>query len=51
MGVCVFLADLNMECNPSDHPRASTIFLSKCQTDGKLVYASVNDTNNTLTMR
>ncbi|XP_064201741.1 cyclin-Y-like isoform X1 [Anguilla rostrata] len=25
--------DLNMECNPSDHPRASTIFLSKCQTD------------------
>uniref|UniRef100_A0A4W5MJ00 Cyclin Y n=1 Tax=Hucho hucho TaxID=62062 RepID=A0A4W5MJ00_9TELE len=25
--------DLNMECNPSDHPRASTIFLSKSQTD------------------
>ncbi|KAJ8268705.1 hypothetical protein COCON_G00138770 [Conger conger] len=23
--------DLNMEFNPSDHPRASTIFLSKCQ--------------------
>ncbi|XP_054246036.1 cyclin-Y isoform X2 [Indicator indicator] len=26
--------DLNMEFNPSDHPRASTIFLSKSQTDG-----------------
>ncbi|KAJ8336627.1 hypothetical protein SKAU_G00378470 [Synaphobranchus kaupii] len=25
--------DLNMECNPSDHPRASTIFLTKCQID------------------
>ncbi|XP_038828861.1 cyclin-Y isoform X1 [Salvelinus namaycush] len=25
--------DLNMEYNPSDHPRASTIFLSKSQTD------------------
>uniref|UniRef100_A0A8C9V2F4 Cyclin Y n=2 Tax=Scleropages formosus TaxID=113540 RepID=A0A8C9V2F4_SCLFO len=25
--------DLNMESNPSDHPRASTIFLSKSQTD------------------
>uniref|UniRef100_F6SF56 Cyclin Y n=1 Tax=Equus caballus TaxID=9796 RepID=F6SF56_HORSE len=25
--------DLNMEFNPSDHPRASTIFLSKSQTD------------------
>lgn len=30
--VCFFL-DLNMEFNPSDHPRASTIFLSKSQTD------------------
>ncbi|KAI1901370.1 hypothetical protein AGOR_G00033690 [Albula goreensis] len=27
--------DLNMEYNPSDHPRASTIFLSKCQTDAR----------------
>uniref|UniRef100_A0A8C9PK30 Cyclin Y n=1 Tax=Spermophilus dauricus TaxID=99837 RepID=A0A8C9PK30_SPEDA len=27
-------ANLNMEFNPSDHPRASTIFLSKSQTDG-----------------
>ncbi|XP_005994867.1 cyclin-Y [Latimeria chalumnae] len=25
--------DVNMEFNPSDHPRASTIFLSKSQTD------------------
>ncbi|KPP66319.1 hypothetical protein Z043_115189, partial [Scleropages formosus] len=25
--------DLNMEYNPSDHPRASTLFLSKSQTD------------------
>ncbi|KAG9355177.1 hypothetical protein JZ751_000015 [Albula glossodonta] len=24
-----------MEYNPSDHPRASTIFLSKCQTDAR----------------
>ncbi|KAK6490247.1 cyclin-Y isoform X4 [Huso huso] len=29
------LDDVNMEYNPSDHPRASTIFLSKSQTDGK----------------
>uniref|UniRef100_A0AAY4DIB3 Cyclin-like domain-containing protein n=1 Tax=Denticeps clupeoides TaxID=299321 RepID=A0AAY4DIB3_9TELE len=28
--------ELNMEYNPSDHPRASTIFLSKSQTDGEL---------------
>ncbi|KFP53610.1 Cyclin-Y, partial [Antrostomus carolinensis] len=28
-----FFPDLNMEFNPSDHPRASTIFLSKSQTD------------------
>lgn len=27
--------DLPMEYNPSDHPRASTIFLSKSQTDGE----------------
>ncbi|XP_057577604.1 cyclin-Y-like [Hippopotamus amphibius kiboko] len=25
--------DLNMDFNPSDHPRASTVFLSKSQTD------------------
>lgn len=34
--VC-FFPDLNMEFNPSDHPRASTIFLSKSQTDGRLL--------------
>lgn len=28
-------SELNMEYNPSDHPRASTIFLSKSQTDGE----------------
>uniref|UniRef100_A0A8B9KJN4 Cyclin Y n=1 Tax=Astyanax mexicanus TaxID=7994 RepID=A0A8B9KJN4_ASTMX len=28
--------ELNMEYNPSDHPRASTIFLSKSQTDAFL---------------
>ncbi|XP_058153654.1 cyclin-Y isoform X1 [Dasypus novemcinctus] len=28
-----YFGDLNMEFNPSDHPRASTIFLSKSQTD------------------
>uniref|UniRef100_A0A3B4G5G8 Cyclin Y n=1 Tax=Pundamilia nyererei TaxID=303518 RepID=A0A3B4G5G8_9CICH len=27
--------ELNMEYNPSDHPRASTIFLSKSQNDGE----------------
>lgn len=32
-----FFKDLNMEFNPSDHPRASTIFLSKSQTDGRLL--------------
>lgn len=31
----VVLSELNMEYNPSDHPRASTIFLSKSQTDGE----------------
>ncbi|XP_030631155.1 cyclin-Y-like isoform X2 [Chanos chanos] len=25
--------ELNLECNPSDHPRASTLFLSKSQSD------------------
>lgn len=29
--------DLALESNPSDHPRASTIFLSKSQTDGKAI--------------
>lgn len=29
------VSDLALESNPSDHPRASTIFLSKSQTDGK----------------
>uniref|UniRef100_A0A3Q1JNH3 Cyclin-like domain-containing protein n=1 Tax=Anabas testudineus TaxID=64144 RepID=A0A3Q1JNH3_ANATE len=32
------LDDLPMEYNPSDHPRASTIFLSKSQTDGEFRY-------------
>lgn len=32
------LSDLPIEHNPSDHPRASTIFLSKSQTDGKLFF-------------
>uniref|UniRef100_A0A8C7W562 Cyclin Y n=1 Tax=Oncorhynchus mykiss TaxID=8022 RepID=A0A8C7W562_ONCMY len=32
--------DLNMEYNPSDHPRASTIFLSKSQTDVRRKYSS-----------
>uniref|UniRef100_A0A3B3ZVJ5 Cyclin-Y-like protein 2 n=1 Tax=Periophthalmus magnuspinnatus TaxID=409849 RepID=A0A3B3ZVJ5_9GOBI len=31
------LDDLPVEYNPSDHPRASTIFLSKSQTDGESV--------------
>lgn len=31
----LFLTELNMEYNPSDHPRASTIFLSKSQNDGE----------------
>lgn len=30
--------DLALESNPSDHPRASTIFLSKSQTDGKTMF-------------
>lgn len=33
--VVPLFSDLPMEYNPSDHPRASTIFLSKSQTDGK----------------
>lgn len=39
--VCV-LSELNMEYNPSDHPRASTIFLSKSQTDGECVCVYVS---------
>lgn len=35
MILCLVLSDLPMEYNPSDHPRASTIFLSKSQTDGE----------------
>lgn len=34
------VSDLALESNPSDHPRASTIFLSKSQTDGKLRFFS-----------
>lgn len=34
-----FVSDLALESNPSDHPRASTIFLSKSQTDGKLTFS------------
>uniref|UniRef100_A0A669CGH0 Cyclin Y n=2 Tax=Oreochromis TaxID=8139 RepID=A0A669CGH0_ORENI len=34
------LDDLPMEYNPSDHPRASTIFLSKSQTDGDALSSS-----------
>uniref|UniRef100_A0A673L466 Cyclin-Y-like n=1 Tax=Sinocyclocheilus rhinocerous TaxID=307959 RepID=A0A673L466_9TELE len=30
--------ELNMEYNPADHPRASTIFLSKSQTDGERLH-------------
>lgn len=40
------LDDLPMEYNPSDHPRASTIFLSKSQTDGEhysLLAMQMND--------
>lgn len=35
------LAELAQEANPSDHPRASTLFLNKSQTDGQ--YLSVKD--------
>ncbi|XP_019901170.1 cyclin-Y isoform X1 [Esox lucius] len=35
--------ELNMEYNPSDHPRASTIFLSKSQTDVELPSKNVRE--------
>ncbi|XP_064805180.1 cyclin-Y isoform X3 [Oncorhynchus masou masou] len=35
--------DLNMEYNPSDHPRASTIFLSKSQTDVPVLNKKVRE--------
>lgn len=35
------LTELAQEANPSDHPRASTLFLNKSQTDGQ--YFSVKD--------
>lgn len=38
--------DLPMEYNPSDHPRASTIFLSKSQTDGELCSVLLSHFNN-----
>lgn len=33
----MFLTELNADFNPSDHPRASTIFLSKSQNHGELL--------------
>lgn len=33
--------ELAHEANPSDHPRASTLFLNKSQTDGQ--YFTIND--------
>ncbi|XP_041099768.1 cyclin-Y-like isoform X1 [Polyodon spathula] len=39
------LDDVNMEHNPSDHPRASTIFLSKSQTDGRRYCGSDTSTH------
>lgn len=35
--LCVFVTELNADFNPSDHPRASTIFLSKSQNHGELL--------------
>lgn len=32
---CVCVTELNLECNPSDHPQATTMFLSKSQNDGE----------------
>ncbi|XP_029479702.1 cyclin-Y-like isoform X1 [Oncorhynchus nerka] len=40
--------ELNMEYNPSDHPRASTIFLSKSQTDVELSSKSVREKRKSL---
>ncbi|XP_036374877.1 cyclin-Y-like isoform X1 [Megalops cyprinoides] len=42
--------DLNMEYNPSDHPRASTIFLSKCQTDVAVPSKKVREKRKSLFM-
>ncbi|XP_029581682.1 cyclin-Y isoform X3 [Salmo salar] len=40
--------ELNMEYNPSDHPRASTIFLSKSQTDVELSSKNVREKRKSL---
>nr|XP_015194414.1 PREDICTED: cyclin-Y [Lepisosteus oculatus] len=40
--------DLNMEYNPSDHPRASTIFLSKSQTDVAVPFKKVREKRKSL---
>ncbi|KAK6310594.1 hypothetical protein J4Q44_G00186490 [Coregonus suidteri] len=40
--------ELNMEYNPSDHPRASTIFLSKSQTDVELPSNNVREKRKSL---
>nr|XP_046216044.1 cyclin-Y-like isoform X3 [Oncorhynchus gorbuscha] len=40
--------ELNMEYNPSDHPRASTIFLSRSQTDVELSSKSVREKRKSL---
>ncbi|XP_016131521.1 cyclin-Y isoform X1 [Sinocyclocheilus grahami] len=40
--------ELNMEYNPSDHPRASTIFLSKSQTDVLLPNKKVREKRKSL---
>uniref|UniRef100_A0A4W5QBY5 Cyclin Y n=1 Tax=Hucho hucho TaxID=62062 RepID=A0A4W5QBY5_9TELE len=40
--------ELNMEYNPSDHPRASTIFLSKSQTDVELSSKNVREKSKSL---
>ncbi|XP_041099774.1 cyclin-Y-like isoform X3 [Polyodon spathula] len=42
------LDDVNMEHNPSDHPRASTIFLSKSQTDVAVPYKKVREKRKSL---
>ncbi|XP_042570005.1 cyclin-Y-like isoform X1 [Cyprinus carpio] len=40
--------ELNMEYNPSDHPRASTIFLSKSQTDVPLLNKKIREKRKSL---
>ncbi|XP_067109835.1 cyclin-Y isoform X1 [Osmerus mordax] len=40
--------ELNMEYNPSDHPRASTLFLSKSQTDVEVPSRPVRDKRKSL---